>query len=326
MKKPLTIEDVELDEIIKQKQSDKYAWDPTKIIIDGILYYRKSIVSDEVSTKSTASSLIKKEPVFDFSFMDDVYRILDEHNIDQIFYARPRKNGGNSEQDFQYEIDLYSAYPHVLNYEKLPVDGTLYEEESTDRMNFYVYHGNKLKPDCIVTDDLKKYIEENNIGTCEFLFSTNYQIGSKIGKKLIEMVYKNKKTKAEAKLLHYGYYQKKFIQYDPIQDCYIRNPKYNHELLMVAILSQLVFIMLNIADIIGHGGRFVTDAYHFKNEPDIDHINEELQSRFKNYDYRIIDKWEKGTEHKDGNILYKSYPDLPAAPRSHHKKCTKTEQ
>ena len=95
---------------------------------------------------------------------------------------------------------------------------------------------------------------------------------------------------------------------------------------MVAILSQLVFIMLNIADIIGHGGRFVTDAYHFKNDPDIDHINAELQSRFKNYDYRIIDKWEKGTEHKDGNILFKSYPDLPDAPRSHHKKCTKVEQ
>ena len=45
-----------------------------------------------------------------------------------------------------------------------------------------------------------------------------------------------------------------------------------------------------------------------------------------NFAYRIIDKWEKGTEHKDGNILFKSYPDLPDAPRSHHKKCTKVEQ
>lgn len=320
MKKPLTIEDAELDAIIREKKSDVYAWDPSKIIIDGILYYRKSIVNDEVSTKSTANSLIKKEPVFDYSFMDDIYRILDEHNIDQIFYARPAMKGGNCERDFQFQIDLYSAYPHILNYEKLPVDGTLYTEESADRMNFYVYHGKKLKPDCIVTDDLKNYIEANNLGTCEFLFSTNYQTGSKLGKKLIDMVYKNKKTKAEAKMLHYGYYQKKFIQYDPEHDCYVRNPKYNHELLMVAVLSQLVFIMLNIADIIGKGGRFVTDAYFFRNEPDLDYINAELQRRFKNYDYRIIDTWKSGTEDKHGEILFKSYPDLKDAPRSHHKK------
>ena len=51
MKKPLTIEDAELDAIIKEKQSDVYSWDTSKIIIDGILYYRKSIVNDEVSTK-----------------------------------------------------------------------------------------------------------------------------------------------------------------------------------------------------------------------------------------------------------------------------------
>ena len=83
MKKPLTIEDAELDAIIREKQSDVYAWDTSKIIIDGILYYRKSIVNEEVSTKSTANSLIKKESVFDYSFMDDIYRILDEHDIDQ---------------------------------------------------------------------------------------------------------------------------------------------------------------------------------------------------------------------------------------------------
>ena len=179
MKKPLTIEDAELDAIIREKQSDVYAWDTSKIIIDGILYYRKSIVNEEVSTKSTANSLIKKEPVFDYSFMDDIYRILDEHDIDQIFYARPTMRGGNCERDFQFQIDLYSAYPHILNYEKLPIDGTLYTEESADRMNFYVYHGKKLKPECLVTDDLKNYIEANNLGTCEFLFSTNYQTEAK---------------------------------------------------------------------------------------------------------------------------------------------------
>lgn len=316
-----TIEDSELDAILSEKMSEQYAWDTSKIIIDGLLYYRKSIVNEEApSTKSTAQSLIKKEPAFDYSYMDAVYKILDDKKIPQIFYARPATRGGNCERDFQYQIDLYSAYPHVLNYEKLPIDGTLYEEESSDRLNFYVYRGKKLKSDCIVTDDLKKYIDDHNLGETEFLFSTNYQTGSKIGAKLISMVYKNKKTKAEAKMLHYGYYQKKFIQYDRLQDCYIRNPKYNHELLMVAILSQLVYIMLNIRDAIEPGGRFVTDAYFFRNAPDCQAIAEYMSKNFKNYDYRIIDTWQTGTEDKHGEVLYKSYPDLPEAPRSHHKK------
>ena len=320
MKKPLTISDAELDAILQQKQSALYAWDASKIIIDGVLYYRASIVSDEVPTKSTASSLIKKEPSFDYSYMDTVYKILDNNGINQIYYARPMKQGGNHERDFQYQIDLYAAYPHILNYERLPIDGKLYEVEDPSRLNFYIYRGKHLKNNCIITDDLKNYVEQNNLGECTFIFSTNYQTGSKIGKKLIEMVYKNKKTKAEAKLLHYGYYQKRYIQYDPIQDCYIRNTKYNHELLMVAILSQLVFIMLNIADIFGKGGHFVTDAYFFRDCPDLDHVNAEMSRLFENYDYRIIDTWTQGTEDKHGKIIYKSYPDLPEAPRSHHKK------
>ncbi len=325
MKKPLTIEDKIIDKFLEKHPSEDYAWDPCKIILDGVLYYRKSIVSDEISTKSTANSLIKKEPAFDFHFMDDVYRIIDEHNVPAIYYARPTMKSKNHERDYEFQLDLYSAYPHVLQYERLPIDGNLYYEEDEDRMNFYLYRGKSLKDKCIITDDLAKYVRDNNMGELTFLFSTDYQTGSKMGEKLIKMVYKNTKTKAEAKQLHYGYFQKKFLQYDPVNDCYIRNEKYNHELLMVAILSQLVYIMLNIAEEIGKGGRFVTDAYHFSQEPDCEKIAQFMAKNFEHYDFRIINQWKTGTEDKHGEVLYKSYPDLPEAPRSHHKKCTKNE-
>lgn len=322
MRKVKTIMDSLLDEIIIDHESDKYWWDTSKIIIDGVMHYRNSIVKDDVSNKSTANSLIKKEPVFDYSFMDRVYEIINEHAIDTIFYIRPRNSdkSANCAHELQYQIDLYSAFPHILKYEKLPVDGNLYTEENKDRMNFYKYTGKFLMNRGIITDDLKNYVEEHYNEKCEFLFSTNYQVGSKMGDKLIDMSYKNKKTKADAKQLHYGYYQKKFLQYDKKQDCYVRNPKYNHELLMVAIFSQLSFIMLNISDIVNCSGYFVTDAFFFGKEPDIDHIRSEMTRRLKNYDYRIFDTWGDRKEDKHGSILFKSYPDLPDAPRSHKKK------
>lgn len=321
-KQVLTINDRELDDIIKEHIDEKFAWDPTKILIDGRLYYRESIANTGVSTKMTAASIIKKEPEFDYHFMDEVYSILDEHKVPQIFYAHVTKKISNKDEgDYQNELDLYSAFPHILKYERMPLDGTLYKEESPDRMNFYLYKGKKLRPDCIITDDLKSYIEEHNMGSCEFLFSLDCKVGSKMGDRLIPMVYKNKKTKAEAKQLHYGYYQKKFLQYDRLQDCYIRNPKYSHELLMVAIESQLVYIMLNIVECIGGDGFIKKDAYHFDVDPDLDAIRKLFDEKFSNYDYRVIDNWKKRQDNGDDDgIVYKSYPELAEAPRSHHKK------
>ena len=156
------------------------------------------------------------------------------------------------------------------------------------------------------------------------MFSTDYKIGSKIGDKLMEMVYKNKKTKEEAKQIHYGFYQKKYLEYDIENDCYNRYEEHKYEILMIAILSQLVYIMLNIRDIISDDAYyFVTDAYFFNNIDDVNDVASRLKSRFENYDFRIIDCTVPSEEDKHGTVIYKSYPDLPEAPRSHHKKCTK---
>ena len=320
MKKVFPIADYKIDELLENNKSVEYHWDENKVIYNGVLMTRASIVDAMPKTKTTASSIIKKDPQFDYSFMDELYIRLDQMGLDHIAYAHVN-NEVNGSTKFRYQLDLYSAYPHVIQYEKMPVDGTLYMEESPDRLNFYLYSGDYLSNHCIITDDLKDYIEEHNLGLCTFMFSTDYCIGCNMGKKLIEMVYKHKGTKAEAKEVHWGYYQKRFLEYIEDEDCYAKRTAYNKEPLMVAIVSQLVFTMVSIRDIIGdNNGRFVVDAYYFDQEPDIDHIKEEMTARFSNYDYRVIDSSKKGTEDKHGEILFKSYPDLKDAPRSHHKK------
>ena len=329
MKKALTIADTLLDELLEAKKSEEFTWSKNKVVVDNVLYYRESIVT-ETSTKSTAQSLIKKEAEFDYNFCEEIYETLDEHHVNHIMYARPSRSVIHNDSMrpnliHHYQIDLYSAYPHILKYEKLPVAGNLYKTEDPNLLNFYKYTGKYLKDKCIATNDLKEYIEKNGIGKCEYMFSTDYKVGSKLGDNLMCMVYKNKKTKADAKAIHYGFYQKKYLEYDLEQDCYNRYEEHKYEILMVAVLSQLVFIMLNIKDIIDTNSyHFVTDAFYFNELDDIDAVVTKLKAKFENYDYRIIDCETPSVEDKHGTIVYKSYPDLPDAPRNHHKKCTKT--
>lgn len=313
------IEDAKLDALLKAHENENISWDRDKVIIDGIYYYRASkFTDDHVSNKVNAQSLIKSEPAFDYSFMDDIYAILDANNIERVRYPLPNhiKGGLNHERDAQYMLDLFAAFPHILQYEKMPIDGKLYEEESEDRLNFYLVEKG-LQTGRIATNDLAEYITEHG-GTVKFLFSTDYKIGNKMGERLLTMSYKNEKTKAEAKI-NWGYYQKKFIKYIPEEDCYARNPKYNHEPLFIAIQSQLCYILLKTKDITGNKSfRFITDAVYF-NELDIDTIAEQMKAEFPNYDYRIYDTYQSGDD-KHGVILYKTYKDIPKAPRSHHKK------
>ena len=329
MKEPKYLDNEDILELLKNNKSDVFAYDRDKVVIDGETYLAKEpyFYHGGINcTKSTANSLAKKEAEFDYNYCEEIYSTLMEHGLDCILYARPVNVRKEINHKYRYQIDLYSAYPHIFKYEALPIAGKLYKEESDTRMNFYIYHGKILRDNCMVTDELKELVENMNIGTCEFIFSTDYKIGSKIGDKLNDMVYKNKKTKADAKEIHYGYYQKKYLQYDPEDDCYIRNPKYNKEILMVAVLSHLTRIMMTIKNIIGCDDRmFMTDAYFFDTLTGFDRIKTELATKLPNYDYRfyncIILK-DKDDEDYDshGTVIYKSYKDLPDGPKSHHKK------
>ena len=55
MKKVLSIEDNLLNELLEANKSEEFAWNKNKIVINNVMYYRQSIVTD-TSTKSTAAS------------------------------------------------------------------------------------------------------------------------------------------------------------------------------------------------------------------------------------------------------------------------------
>ena len=302
-----TINDKELDKILESTKSDRYVYDKDRVYIDGLLYIRESIATEQ-STRTNARSLIDKEPYFDYSFMDCVYQLIGNNinDMNAIHCTRPMHKGRRTHQ-YRFEIDLYSAYPHVLKYARLPIDGKLYEEETKGKMNFYLYKGDFLKHDSIIVDELKEYIEENNLGECQFLFATDYREGSKMGDWLHQKAFYSQKSKAEIKKIHYGYYQKRYLKYDWDEDCYIRNPKHCHELLMVAILSHLALLMIKIRDEIGDmDGMVVTDAYHWDSDRDLCNLYNMMKKEYPQYNFRIYDY------EKQKDPIFKSYIDPPA--------------
>ena len=88
MKEIRKINDQELDAIFETNEApEDIYYDRNKIMINGQMFYRESIVNDEKpTTKSTAASLIRKEPEFNFKdIIDEVYMILEEHKIDGLY-------------------------------------------------------------------------------------------------------------------------------------------------------------------------------------------------------------------------------------------------
>ena len=296
---------------------DGIAWNPDGIIING--EWHPNYIKEESEgprPRFTARSLIQKESYFDFSYMPTVYKIMEKHGIEHFNYPYTQQNTGRRD-DYPYYIDLHAAYVHILKLEKLPIDGKIYTEESSDRLNFYKYTGKDLTPDCIITDTLAEIIPENEK---EFLFSTDYRIGSKMGDYLYEKAYKSIEDKAETKTMHYGYWQKPFLQKVVVSGgCYIREDEQNHELMMTAICSKLLRIMLDLRTVTN--GFIQVDALHFTDISTKWDLVRFMREYYPEYDFRIAKKMGKdrnGKEKKE--VLYQTYPELLSRKQTYSKK------
>lgn len=286
---------------------DGIAWNPDGIIING--EWHANYIKEESEgprPRFTARSLIQKESYFDFSYMPTVYKIMEKHGIEHFNYPYTQENTGRRD-DYPYYIDLHAAYVHILKMEKLPIDGKIYEEESPDKLNFYKYTGKSLTPDCIITDTLAEIIPEDER---VYLFSTDYRIGSKMGDYLYEKAYKSIEDKAETKTMHYGYWQKPFLQKVVVSGgCYIREDEQNHELMMTAICSKLLRIMLDLRTVTP--GFIQVDALHFTDISTKWDLVRFMREYYPEYDFRIAKKMGKdrnGKEKKE--VLYQTYPEL----------------
>lgn len=267
--------------------------------------------------KFTARSLIEKESYFDYTFMDEVYRILDDHGIEGISYCH--YNNLTKKDKYRYDLDLFSAYPSTLKFKRLPIDGKIYYEYNKNKMNFFLYKGNEFTKNCIITDSVADMISDDEK---EYLFSTDFIVGSKMGNYLWEKAHKSVEDKEAVGRVHYGVWQKDFLE-DYTQKIktkvlndetkqmedgyrkagyYVRVESHNHELIMVAICCEMISIIIEMLGVCS--GYICVDALHFNDEKNFDKLKNFMKKEYPDLDYRIEDK-------QDGKkIIYKSYEDL----------------
>lgn len=301
------LSDAEMDKFVSDYDTDEIYYDRNSVRSknSGVnLYVRSNDHSTYApKNKTTAGSLIRRDASFKYSYMDDVYSILGSHGVEKI---RCIMKHTSRVTDFNYEIDICSAYPTLIKFDKMPADGVLVTDgPSDDMINFYLFGaeaGNYSK-DSLVTDNMKSYIEEHDLGTCTYLFSTPYVEDSFLGEWLYAKTHNTKEEKQETKKsIHYGYYQKPYIKSSFSGDCYVRYEEHIYQLLMCHILSELTYYISLLSDAL-NSDSVVVDAVRFEcyNDDTVKIIESILPEYFE---FRIRTKDTK-------EVLYQNYKDLP---------------
>lgn len=303
----------EMEALVSKYDTDTIYYDRTEVKgSDGSYKYVNTGVKREQTNKhkSTVASLAKRDSSLNYSYMDKVYSIFEEHDIPYakiIQHLGSRKHG---EDD--YEIDMRSAHPTMLKFEKMPIDGIIkWDKPHEDMLNFYVYKGNIFSNNALVTDDLKSYIDEKGYGECEYLFSTPYTIGTFPGDWLYDKATDTKESKASIKHMHYGYWMRHYLQKSPDETCYVRYESYVYELLICAIYSQILYYMRKIYDAFDDSTVLVIDGVYIKeyNDSKLEVIKSILPEHIG---FRVRSA-------KRDKVYYQSYPELPTKEEKHAK-------
>lgn len=242
--------------------SNKYG-DKTKLVAMQVKGVTLKNYDPSYGRRVSAGSLARRDGTLNYSFMPAVYRELDKRNVPYI--RAPRCH--NKHPETKYEVDLTGAYPLILKYCYVPIDGLLTYKEDPERMNFYLYKGKIFTNNSVITDELAELVKTNDLGKIEYLFSTPKKIGCIPGEYLFDKAHKSSEDKKGIKEIHYGYWEKHMLKIAPTNDCYIINDHYKYELLMSSICSTLCYYMYTLKEAL-NGTHIVIDSVHFDFEPD----------------------------------------------------------
>lgn len=304
---------------IAGKDTDDIAYKTDGLIINGEIV-RTTPAS--AKTKFSVKKILRDSPEFYYGQIDDIYRALDKNYIEKFTFATIHTNTERkTKKDFEYQEDLFSAYPHFLEYAKMPIDGEVYYEERPDKLNYYYAEdifgdlfvsqaGVKYNLGCIITENLKNYIEaniEDKHIEFTFLFSTDYSIGHKASKELLKAAYDTKQSKANSKKVRWGFFRRPYIKVDQVNDTYraVKQSENVYEPLFCQIMSEMIYIQLRLRkEIYGNifnGGFICVDAFFYDGDHTED-VKRVLDEDLKDYhlDYRIY--------HKD-EVIYRSYEE-----------------
>ena len=257
--------------------------------------------------KKTIRSIAKRDTTMHFDYMAKVYEIM---NID-ITPPRIVNPRLAAKKDFGKLCDIYSAFPTILNFADMPKAGYIYEKYDKDLLNWYVYTGDRVSKNSLITEELA-----NKLGDSKYMFSTDKQIGCALGRYTYEQCKKSKDKKKKVNQdflwgkLESGYYTMTDVITDGVHERkYIKHPANNLELVACALWSKLCLIMLDAIDSIGATEFYViTDGLYYNGDKD---------PVIPDWcDYRIEEKhWDE--EHDDDekyhNIVKQSYEDPKSA-------------
>ena len=325
-KEPTTTE--EFDKMWKaanKEEKEGCIYNRGLVIVNGKAINRDSLVyADEKAPISILNQLNKEANLAMNS--EQIYSAIDGkfnaiHSVHQLWNFENDVQGCG----FRYQIDLHSAYTHILANEWLPTYSDLTFVYDEKKMNFYEIDDKNYTRHGLITDDMKTWCDVHNI-KANYIFSVNKQKGSKIGEKLLGMVYKDQKHKDKVKLIKWGVLQKHYIEgrefdIDGNPQSYVKNPTHCYELLMAAVTSQLLYYMVQIQELIAPpipgfrtATRIVTDAIHYCYVKEDDTEIPEAAAQAKriiawmyehmpNYDFRI-------KNNLTGEVVYQSYDSL----------------
>ena len=297
----------EMDAFCSKYDTDDIYYDRNQVkdAKHGVNLYIRSGYHEEYHDvrKSSAGSIARRDASLNYSYMDEVYSIIEPYGLNRL--KNIRKRGRHKIEG--YELDIRSAHPTMLKFEKMPSDGILLKDHPHDDMlNFYLFTGKDtgFADDTIITDDMKNYLESKGIGNCTYLFSTPYVIGTFPGEWLYAKTHNTKEDKANTKRdIHYGYYQKPYLTLSLMEDCYVRDENHIYELLMCQIFSQLTYYMTLLSDAL-NASSIIVDAVIFPcyNEDTVEIVKSILPEYVE---FRIM---ECGSDKE--HALYKNYEEL----------------
>lgn len=249
--------------------------------------------------KQSLNSILKRDSQLHLSYVPQLYSILDKFNVNAIRAPRLASEGDRFALPLQ--LDLKSAYYCAFNFEKMPSDGLIKTSYDKTMLNFYLYNGDYMTDNSVITEPLADYINSHNLGSTTYLFSTPYATSTYAGRTLYNMVTSDKDLKAKAKsIAHWGYMEKHYLEEH--KDCYSCHDNFTYELTFATIVSNLDLYILSIADIV-NSKTFLVDAVFF--ECYNDDIEKKIRAALPSYiDYRIM----VGNDKSD--TVYQTYEEL----------------
>lgn len=309
-----------------------------KDVRDGVVFFgNKSIMKsrkeEEPVGKDLIFRLIKNSPELQYDYMDEFYnyvqasrRACNRKCMDVIHPPYPHiaevkrviKSGENCyyeykrKEDYQYGIDLKSAFPHILAFYPIAnrygiAAGTI----SKMTIRWWDVYGSSVFPDGTIINDLAKSLLPLDGAEYDYICSTTFQVGCNYGRELHAMCHKDVESNEMLKRMKYGVLAKPFLRQYYSEEGellrYIKDDKHRSELLISSILCALTDIMLTIRECVYHGaekGMTIVDCLYFDTDEDIEEIAARIETAVPSVDFRIF-------QNDDGKeILYQSYAHL----------------